>query len=918
MNFSLLTNKLKMPVLSGLVHRPELVEMFQLQQPTPLIVVQATAGYGKTSALCDWLNHSQSHVCWYTLDSLNNIPSQFWRYLCECLSQLDSGISEEALNYLANQAVDDVMPVCDSMIAGLNHFTRNRLRPNHCVLVLDDFHFIDDKDILASLKRFIDYKPYWLQVVIATRTLPDIQLAKRISQQQAWLIGNEALAFSKETCNEVITNLLGTIPTTETLDAIYEKSEGWPAAVQLLSTTPNTLSLSNVESHQDLISDYMFEEVFSNLDENTQALLKQICIIPRFNFQILNEVIETPVSQNEFEGLIHSGLVQSTKNNENDQILYKIQDIFREWLERTFENNEPEAANQARESAIRSLIKYGALNDAFIIAINIKDWPLASNLLGKITYGKYVDYRFDYLNFLLEKFPEEQITLLPTLSIIKANICFQQYKHHQMYKLFESGKQALDNIDHELSSTEPKEAILNSYGFMSIEEVEIVKTTLIIFKDITQVLEGRFENLESLNPDFTVPEEHPLAIWLDYICFFQACMNERYEESISLGVSALDKAKSKINVFCVISTAQLLSLSLFVSGQNKKAINMLLETIDWLKHLGALDSPNIPSLYGALGNAYIEDMQFDKAEEMYQLVEENVTEFSDPRFVLIQKYHFRLKLLMSTKQFEKAVEWIHVINDFEDERLRHQPNIDAFNVSPETNRFEMLLQLKMENAMPIIQWALNYQAPKHNTPMKQNVDDLLVATGLMLCGQDQFEKLDELIEVAKHNGDHARYVFIKRIKSMFLSIQGQKQESDKLFLQCLKIGLHYQFKELMLDGGPLLIERIKSYQDHPEVGTYCQMLVQADYEKTHKLTAVTNQVDDQSSPQISQESIDKLSTLTKRESEILDLLAKGMRNQEIANQLAISLATVKRHIQNIYSKLGINSRTEAALLYSHA
>ena len=51
--------------------------------------------------------------------------------------------------------------------------------------------------------------------------------------------------------------------------------------------------------------------------------------------------------------------------------------------------------------------------------------------------------------------------------------------------------------------------------------------------------------------------------------------------------------------------------------------------------------------------------------------------------------------------------------------------------------------------------------------------------------------------------------------------------------------------------------------------------------------------------------------LTAREVEILRLIAAGMRNQEIADRLFISLHTVKRHIANAYAKLGVTHRTEA-------
>ncbi len=51
--------------------------------------------------------------------------------------------------------------------------------------------------------------------------------------------------------------------------------------------------------------------------------------------------------------------------------------------------------------------------------------------------------------------------------------------------------------------------------------------------------------------------------------------------------------------------------------------------------------------------------------------------------------------------------------------------------------------------------------------------------------------------------------------------------------------------------------------------------------------------------------------LSKRELEILDLLAQGLSNQEIANHLFVSLSTIKTHIQHLYDKLDVKRRTQA-------
>ncbi|MBN2177825.1 MAG: hypothetical protein JW743_00155 [Deltaproteobacteria bacterium] len=65
----------------------------------------------------------------------------------------------------------------------------------------------------------------------------------------------------------------------------------------------------------------------------------------------------------------------------------------------------------------------------------------------------------------------------------------------------------------------------------------------------------------------------------------------------------------------------------------------------------------------------------------------------------------------------------------------------------------------------------------------------------------------------------------------------------------------------------------------------------------------------------SPEDMGKLSLLTKREHELLDLVSRSLTNEEIAERLFISTETVKTHVRNIFEKLGSRNRVEATLLY---
>ncbi len=60
--------------------------------------------------------------------------------------------------------------------------------------------------------------------------------------------------------------------------------------------------------------------------------------------------------------------------------------------------------------------------------------------------------------------------------------------------------------------------------------------------------------------------------------------------------------------------------------------------------------------------------------------------------------------------------------------------------------------------------------------------------------------------------------------------------------------------------------------------------------------------------------MERIRTLTPRETEVLGLLASGNASQDVANELFISLTTVRTHIQNILRKLEVHSQLEAVAL----
>jgi len=77
-------------------------------------------------------------------------------------------------------------------------------------------------------------------------------------------------------------------------------------------------------------------------------------------------------------------------------------------------------------------------------------------------------------------------------------------------------------------------------------------------------------------------------------------------------------------------------------------------------------------------------------------------------------------------------------------------------------------------------------------------------------------------------------------------------------------------------------------------------------------TLLKDQKQTEPEPKLSKE-MEDLKRLTRREKEVLSLISQGMNNREIANALFISEKTVKNHVSNIFKKIHVNDRTQAAI-----
>ena len=159
--------------------------------------------------------------------------------------------------------------------------------------------------------------------------------------------------------------------------------------------------------------------------------------------------------------------------------------------------------------------------------------------------------------------------------------------------------------------------------------------------------------------------------------------------------------------------------------------------------------------------------------------------------------------------------------------------------------------------------------------------------------------VDRLIDLGVRQGLKAFLIDIWILKALLLDLQDQTKEAVNALDNALELALPGQYIRTFLDLGLPLRDLL---QTSLTSGLY------EDY-KRRLLSAFSNENGNISSP-ISRNKEMPVS-LTARESEILELIAAGLSNKAIQENLTLSDNTIRSHIKNLYSKLGVHSRTQA-------
>ncbi len=317
-----------------LVRRDDLVDSL-LHCTTPVVLVSAPAGYGKSTVLAQWAANDHRPTAWLHLDSADDDPVVLLSYLAAALGEVapvDPGVAD-LLSQRHPPVEEQVLPEIAAALADAQPF----------LLVLDDGHLLHSDACWRHIDFVLHELPGGSQVAIGTREDPPLPLARLRAAGRLAEFRNESLAMSRREARELL-SLHGSTCDDATLDALLLVTEGWPTGLYLavLAGKGHDTGGWLPHVHGDLheIAAYLGAEVLDRQPADVQRFLTRTSLLDELSAPLCTAVVEGGDAGEVLARLARENLFVAALDDRDEW--YRYHHLFRELLGAQLERREPE------------------------------------------------------------------------------------------------------------------------------------------------------------------------------------------------------------------------------------------------------------------------------------------------------------------------------------------------------------------------------------------------------------------------------------------------------------------------------------------------------------------------------------------------------------------------------------------------
>ena len=911
----LLTTKLYVPpVRRELVPRPRLVGRLNAGLRHKLTLISAAAGFGKTTLLSAWLADLETRFAWLSLDEGDNDFARFFSYLIAALQGFEPQIGEGLLSTLQSlqpsAAASASRPGADGMEELLTTLL-NQINavPDDFVLVLDDYHMIEARPVHDALAFLLAHLPRQMHLVIATRVDPPLPLTLLRGRGQLNELRQTDLRFTPDEVAQFLAQIAGMTLPSDDVAALVVRTEGWVAGLQMAALSIRGRDADQVANFiasftgsNRYVLDYLIKEVLERQPQDVQTFLLKTSVLDRLTGPLCDALLKVDGADTPAHPLTDA-LTPSFTDSSSQATLahleranlfivplddrrewYRYHHLFAELLQQRLSHIDPALMQALHRRASAWYKAQGEMDTAITHALAACDVAPAADLIQEIAEATLMRGEFATLLHWVEALPADVTRARPRLGIYHLTVT--------------------------LLSGRPLEELASHLQIVTTDEADdLVSAAKVAFQAVIAILKGDVESgvADAQRALALLPEENLFfrsfvvrslgvahRLTGDAVASFQTL-----QEALRIAQKAGDRV-GKIIALHYSADARM------VQARLHEAHALWEQSLELTTDAQGQRMPAaIKPLTGMAGLLY----EWNDLESATALLSEAV-EVSEKWEKMWGLGIYMILARVKQAQGDPAGARRDIETAYRFALTFDMTDIDDFLVAAHQAR----LWVAQGDLDAATRWAEERGLIKTGEPttskrgpslppayyLHEIEQSTLARLYLAQTRSDAaLQVLDPVIHAAQKLGRTGNRIEFLALQALAWQLQEDLEGALDRLGQALALAEPQGYVRLFVDEGPPMARLLSRAAARGIAPRYVSRLLEVFPEAERPSQA----------PPPDQAGL--IEPLSERELEVLQLLPTPLSSSEIAEQLYISVHTVRSHIKNIYGKLGVHSRHAA-------
>jgi LuxR family maltose regulon positive regulatory protein len=929
MDTPLLTTKLYIPPVrsdpsaglrTSLVPRPRLIERLGAALHCKLTLISAPAGFGKTTLIAAWLHAEESRqpgdggtdgspprVGWLSLDDDDNDPTRFFTYFAAALETAhpDAGADTRAL--LASPKPPPLKSVLTLLINNLAASPGQAI-----VLVLDDYQAIEEEAIHEAMAFFLDHMPAKVHVIIASRVDPPLPLARLRGRGQLLELREADLRFTQDEAVAFLNQVMHLGLSSEEVGALEARTEGWIAGLQLAALSMRGHEdipgfIAAFTGGQHYILDYLVEEVLHRQPESIQAFLLKTSILDRMTAPLCAALVgemgdwqselgsrtpspaSGPESQAVLEYLQHANLFLVPLDDRGEW--YRYHRLFADFLHSHLYQDMPDQIPTLHRRAADWYARHELVSEAIGHALEAGDFNWAADLIEGAVEATMMRSEIATLGSWVEALPEDIVHAHPRLCVYHAWTLLLSGHPLEAAETRLRQAEGADTSDTVAGEITLFRALIATYQGDTRRSAELAQQALELLPEGSLFLRSLIAGFLGVS-----------YLWSGEITAARRALDEAARISRQAG-----NLMNAVLALCHLAEVSLLQAQLHqAQAFYNQALGLAVDDQGRRRPIAGL------ALIG-LGGLLREWNDLESAERHLEEGIELITKWGEVGGITGYGQLARLKqsqgdLDGAHQAIQRAGQIARSFDAMElDDRL-----VDVYQVQIWIAGGDLEAAARWGEERGLRGDAGFDELEKWTTgaplPLGRAIEYLTLAE--VYIAQDRpdaaLQVLDPILRGADAAGWTAFVLQSLTLQALALQGQGDTSQAISALKQALALAEPAGFVRVFLDQGQPMARLLQKAASRGIAPEHTAKLLEAFEPETKNEGRRTQEALPPAGVRPG-----LIEPLSERELEVLRLIAAGLSNREIAQELVVAISTVKTHINNIYRKLDVSKRTQA-------